>query len=92
MGVEYGFAAVASLDANPFDIKRMFDARGLKITTWCAAREPARPASAVAASARCRSSRRSAWRPPSASSTSSRRKVTPRPRSATTSPTRRRSS
>ena len=25
MGVEYGFAAVASLDANPFDIKRMFE-------------------------------------------------------------------
>jgi inosose dehydratase len=36
MGVEYGFAAVASLDANPFDIKRMFDRHGLKITTWCA--------------------------------------------------------
>ena len=36
MGVEYGFAAVASLDANPFDIKRMFEERGLKITTWCA--------------------------------------------------------
>jgi inosose dehydratase len=36
MGVEYNFAAVASLDANPFDIKRMFEARGLKITTWCA--------------------------------------------------------
>ena len=36
MGVEYGFAAVASLDANPFDIKRMFEQRGLTITTWCA--------------------------------------------------------
>lgn len=36
LGVEYGFAAVASLDANPFDIKRMFEERGLKITTWCA--------------------------------------------------------
>ncbi|MCK7493395.1 MAG: hypothetical protein MZW92_19845 [Comamonadaceae bacterium] len=42
MGVEYGFAAVASLDANPFDIKRMFEERGLKITTWCAHAEPAR--------------------------------------------------
>jgi inosose dehydratase len=36
MGVEYGFAAVASLDANPFDIKRLFEERGLTITTWCA--------------------------------------------------------
>jgi inosose dehydratase len=36
MGVEYGFAAVASLDANPFDIKRMFEQRGLTIITWCA--------------------------------------------------------
>ena len=36
MGVEFGFAAVASLDANPFDLKRMFDAHGLTISTYCA--------------------------------------------------------
>src|SRR5512135_789971 len=36
MGVEYGFASVASLDANPFDIKRMFEKHGLTITTYCA--------------------------------------------------------
>ncbi len=36
MGVEYGFAAVASLDANPFDLKRMFECRGLTITSYCA--------------------------------------------------------
>jgi inosose dehydratase len=36
MGVEYGFAALASLDANPFDLKRMFDKHGLTITTYCA--------------------------------------------------------
>jgi inosose dehydratase len=36
MGVEYGFAAVASLDANPFDLKRMFESRGLTITSYCA--------------------------------------------------------
>ncbi len=36
MGVEYGFAAVASLDANPFDLKRMFASHGLTITSYCA--------------------------------------------------------
>jgi len=36
MGAEYGFAAVASLDANPFDIKRLFAKHGLIITTFCA--------------------------------------------------------
>ncbi len=36
MGVEYGFAAVASLDANPFDLKRMFECHGLTITSYCA--------------------------------------------------------
>ena len=36
MGVEYGFAAVASLDANPFDLKRLFESHGLTITSYCA--------------------------------------------------------
>ena len=36
LGVDYGFAAVASLDANPFDVKRLFEKHGLTITTWCA--------------------------------------------------------
>jgi len=36
LGVAYGFAAVASLDANPFDIKRLFDKYGLTITSYCA--------------------------------------------------------
>ncbi len=36
LGNEYGFTAVASLDANPFDLKRMFDARGITMTSVCA--------------------------------------------------------
>lgn len=36
LGNHFGFSAVASLDANPHDIKRMFDARGLTITSYCA--------------------------------------------------------
>jgi len=36
LGVEFGFTAVASLDANPHDLKRAFDARGLEITSYCA--------------------------------------------------------
>lgn len=36
LGAEFGFTSVASLDANPFDIKRMFDANGLTITSVCA--------------------------------------------------------
>jgi len=36
LGVEYGFTALASLDANPFDIKRMFDNRGLELSSICA--------------------------------------------------------
>jgi inosose dehydratase len=36
LGVEFGFAATASLDGNPFDLKRMFEAHGLTITTYCA--------------------------------------------------------
>lgn len=36
LGVEYGFTALASLDSNPFDIKRMFEERGLTLTCICA--------------------------------------------------------
>lgn len=36
LGVGFGFAAVASLDANPFDLKRMFEKHGLTITSFCA--------------------------------------------------------
>lgn len=36
LGNHFGFSAVASLDANPFDIKCMFDERGLTITSYCA--------------------------------------------------------
>lgn len=36
LGVGFGFAAVASLDANPFDLKRLFESRGLTITSFCA--------------------------------------------------------
>ena len=36
LGVEFGFTALASLDANPFDLKRMFEARGITITSFCA--------------------------------------------------------
>lgn len=36
LGNHFGFSAVASLDANPFDIKRMFAERGLSITSYCA--------------------------------------------------------
>jgi inosose dehydratase len=36
LGVEFGFAAVASLDANPHDIRRQFAAHGIEITSWCA--------------------------------------------------------
>jgi inosose dehydratase len=36
LGVEFGFAATASLDGNPYDLKRMFEREGLTITTFCA--------------------------------------------------------
>ena len=36
LGNEYGFTAVASLDANPFDLKRIFEARGITMTSVCA--------------------------------------------------------
>lgn len=36
LGAEFGFTAVASLDANPFDIKRLFEERGITITSVCA--------------------------------------------------------
>ena len=47
LGVEYGFTALASLDANPFDIKRMFDQRELDLSCICAHAnllDPASPA------------------------------------------------
>ncbi len=36
LGAEFGFTAVASLDANPFDIQRLFASRGITITSVCA--------------------------------------------------------
>ncbi len=36
LGTEFGFAAVASLDANPHDLRRLFAEHGLEITSWCA--------------------------------------------------------
>lgn len=36
LGNHFGFSAVASLDANPFDLQRMFEERGLRITSYCA--------------------------------------------------------
>jgi inosose dehydratase len=36
LGTEFGFTALASLDANPFDLKRQFESRGITITAFCA--------------------------------------------------------
>jgi inosose dehydratase len=36
LGAAYGFTSLASLDANPFDLKRMFDNAGLTISSVCA--------------------------------------------------------
>lgn len=36
LGNHFGFSAVASLDANPHDLRRMFADRGLRITSFCA--------------------------------------------------------
>jgi len=36
LGREFGFSATASLDDNPADLKAMFDAHGLTITSVCA--------------------------------------------------------
>lgn len=36
LGVEFGFAAIASLDANPHDLARLFSRYGLTITSYCA--------------------------------------------------------
>ncbi len=36
VGGEFGFTAVASLDANPFDLRRLFEDRGITITSYCA--------------------------------------------------------
>lgn len=36
LGVDYGFTALASLDSNPFDVKRMFESRQLELSSICA--------------------------------------------------------
>jgi inosose dehydratase len=36
LGREYGFVASASLDGNPYDLKRLFEKHGLEITSFCA--------------------------------------------------------
>lgn len=36
LGAEFCFTALASLDANPYDIKCAFDRHGLRITSFCA--------------------------------------------------------
>ncbi|MBF5082149.1 sugar phosphate isomerase/epimerase [Quadrisphaera sp. INWT6] len=36
LGNHFGFSAVASLDANPHDLRRLFADRGLRITSFCA--------------------------------------------------------
>ena len=36
LGVGFGFTSVASLDDNPYNLKRMFDNAGLSISTVCA--------------------------------------------------------
>jgi len=36
LGNEYGFTSIASLDANPFELNRMFESRGLTMTSVCA--------------------------------------------------------
>lgn len=36
LGREFGFAATVSLDDNPLDVKRLFEAHGLTITSVCA--------------------------------------------------------
>ena len=36
LGNHFGFSAVASLDANPFEMQRLFRSRGLEITSYCA--------------------------------------------------------
>ncbi len=36
LGAAYGFTSLASLDANPFDLRRMFDNAGLTISSVCA--------------------------------------------------------
>ena len=36
LGAEFGFTALASLDANPHDLARLFDEHGLTISAFCA--------------------------------------------------------
>jgi len=36
LGVEFGFTALASLDANPHDLRRLFEKHGITPTSFCA--------------------------------------------------------
>lgn len=36
LGTEFGFGAVASLDGNPIELKRLFGEYGLTVSSWCA--------------------------------------------------------
>lgn len=36
LGVEFGFTALASLDSNPYDVRKLFANYGLEISAWCA--------------------------------------------------------
>lgn len=36
LGAEFGFTGLASLDANPYDLKRLFEDHGITITSYCA--------------------------------------------------------
>lgn len=36
LGAEFGFTGLASLDANPHDLRRLFDRYGITITSYCA--------------------------------------------------------
>ncbi len=36
LGTEYGFTASVSLDANPYDVRRMFESYGIVPTSFCA--------------------------------------------------------
>lgn len=47
LGAEYGFTSMASLDANPFDLKRMFETYGITMTGVCAHANLFRPGSSI---------------------------------------------
>ena len=36
LGAEFGFTALASLDANPHDLRRLFEQHGIAISSYCA--------------------------------------------------------